>query len=147
MESNVFEQRLEQVRKEYDGLLSRQNEPLLPGNGIFERYKYPILTAGHAPLEWRYDLSPESNPYLMERFGINGVFNAGAMKWNGKYVLVARVEGYDRKSFFAVAESPDGINGFRFWKYPVLMPETSDPDTNVYDMRLMICLRLLPRQE
>ncbi|MBO8483477.1 MAG: glycosidase [Bacteroidetes bacterium] len=136
MESNVFEQRLEQVRKEYDGLLSRQNEPLLPGNGIFERYKYPILTAGHAPLEWRYDLSPESNPYLMERFGINGVFNAGAMKWNGKYVLVARVEGYDRKSFFAVAESPDGINGFRFWKYPVLMPETSDPDTNVYDMRL-----------
>ena len=95
-----------------------------------------MLTGAHAPLEWRYDLNPASNPYLMERFGINAAFNAGAMKFNGKYILAVRVEGYDRKSFFAIAESPNGIDNFRFWDYPVTMPETEDPDTNVYDMRL-----------
>lgn len=136
MTLNVFEQRLKRVREEYETLISRQNEPLFSANGIYERYRYPILTSEHAPLEWRYDLSPETNPYFMERFGINGVFNSGAIKWNGKYVLVVRVEGKDRKSFFAVAESPDGVSNFRFWDYPVRMPETEDPDTNVYDMRL-----------
>ena len=133
---NVFNQRLEQVTEEYEALMERPNEPILPGNGIFERYKYPVLTAAHAPIEWRYDLSPESNPYFMERFGINGVFNAGAIKWNGKYLMVARVEGSDRKSFFSVAESPNGIDHFRFWKYPIRLPETIEPDVNVYDMRL-----------
>ena len=133
---NVFNQRLEQVTEEYEALMERPNEPILPGNGIFERYKYPVLTAAHTPIEWRYDLSPKSNPYFMERFGINGVFNAGAIKWNGKYLMVARVEGNDRKWFFSVAESPNGIDHFRFWKYPIRLPETIEPDVNVYDMRL-----------
>lgn len=133
---NVFNQRLEKVTEEYEALVERPNEPILPGNGIFERYKYPVLTAAHTPIEWRYDLSPESNPYFMERFGINGVFNAGAIKWNGKYLMVARVEGNDRKSFFSIAESPNGIDHFRFWKYPIRLPETTEPDVNVYDMRL-----------
>lgn len=134
--ANVFNQRLKQIAEEYAALMERSNEPVLPGNGIFERYKYPVLTAAHAPIEWRYDLSPDTNPFFMERFGINGVFNAGAIKWNGKYLMVARVEGNDRKSFFAIAESPNGIDHFRFWKYPIRMPENADPDVNVYDMRL-----------
>ena len=107
-----------------------------PGNGVFERYKYPILTADHPPLEWRYDFNPETNPYLMERFGINAVFNAGAIKFNGKYLVMARVEGHDRKSFFAIAESPNGIDNFRFWEYPVQLPDLYPEETNVYDMRL-----------
>lgn len=133
---DLFNKRFQQVFDEYNTLTETGNEPVLPGNGIFERYKYPVLTAAHAPVEWRYDLSPETNPYFMERFGINGVFNAGAIKFNGKYLMMARVEGNDRKSFFAVAESPNGIDHFRFWKYPVRMPETERPDINVYDMRL-----------
>lgn len=136
MMNTLFDSRLQALRKEHRELLERANEPLLPGNGIYERYKYPILTRNHTPLEWRYDLSPERNPYCMERFGINGVFNAGAICLDGKYLLVARVEGNDRKSFFAVAESPNGIDRFRFWKYPIRMPETDIPDTNIYDMRL-----------
>jgi 4-O-beta-D-mannosyl-D-glucose phosphorylase len=95
-----------------------------------------VLTAAHAPLAWRYDLNPATNPYLMERIGVNTVLNAGAIKWQGKYLLVARVEGADRKSYFAVAESPNGLDNFRFWEYPVVLPETEEPDTNVYDMRL-----------
>lgn len=134
--ANVFNQRHQLIAEQHAALTERTNEPVLPGNGIFERYKYPVLTAAHAPIEWRYDMSPETNPYFMERFGINGVFNAGAMKWQGKYLMVARVEGNDRKSFFAVAESPNGIDNFRFWEYPIRMPETPDPDVNVYDMRL-----------
>lgn len=133
---DLFNKRFQQVFDEYNTLTETGNEPVLPGNGIFERYKYPVLTAAHAPIEWRYDLSAETNPYFMERFGINGVFNAGAIKFNGKYLMMARVEGNDRKSFFAVAESPNGIDHFRFWKYPVRMPETESPDINVYDMRL-----------
>ncbi len=117
-------------------LINKPNEISGIGNGVFDRYKNPVLTAAHTPLSWRYDLNPETNPYLMERFGINAVFNAGAIKLNGKYLMVARVEGADRKSFFAVAESPDGINNFTFWEYPVNLPETDEPDTNVYDMRL-----------
>ena len=121
---------------DYDELISRENEKILPGNGVFERYKYPILTAEHPPLEWRYDFNPETNPYLMERFGINAVFNAGAIKFNGKYLVMARVEGHDRKSFFAIAESPNGIDNFRFWEYPVQLPDLYPEETNVYDMRL-----------
>lgn len=134
--TKTFSERIQAVKAEYETLISRKNTPVLPGNGIYERYRYPVLTAGHTPVFWRYDLSPETNPYGMERFGINGVFNAGAIKWQGKYLLVARVEGNDRKSFFAIAESPNGVDNFRFWDYPLVIPETDDPDVNVYDMRL-----------
>ncbi|MEW6703134.1 MAG: glycosidase, partial [Bacteroidota bacterium] len=107
------------------------------GNGVFNRYKFPILTADHTPIFWRYDLNYEANPHLVERIGINAVFNSGAMEFNGKIVLSARVEGVDRKSFFAIAESSNGIDNFRFWDYPIVMPETDNPDTNIYDMRLV----------
>jgi 4-O-beta-D-mannosyl-D-glucose phosphorylase len=134
--TELFNNRLEAVNNTYEKLIIRKNEPVLPGNGIYERYKYPVLTAEHVPILWRYDINPETNPYFMERFGINGTFNAGAIKWQGKYVMVVRVEGNDRKSFFAIAESPNGIDNFRFWEHPITMPETDDPDVNVYDMRL-----------
>src|SRR5664279_4106564 len=131
-----FETRLNILEEEHQILLKRKNERIEPGNGIFYRYKYPVLTSDHAPLFWKYDLDPKTNPHLMERFGIHAAFNAGAMKFNGKYILAARVEGNDRKSFFAIAESPNGIDNFKFWDYPVTMPETEIPDSNVYDMRL-----------
>ncbi len=131
-----FSLRLAKIREEHEALLTRRNKKIEPGNGIFERYAYPVLTGAHAPLAWRYDLNPATNPYLMERFGINAAFNAGAMKFEGKYILAVRVEGLDRKSFFAIAESPNGIDNFSFREYPVTLPETSDPDINVYDMRL-----------
>ena len=107
------------------------------GNGFFVRYLNPVLTAAHAPVFWRYDLNYETNPHLLERLGINAAFNSGAIEFDGKIVLAVRVEGSDRKSFLAIAESANGIDGFRFWDYPILMPETDDPDTNVYDMRLV----------
>jgi 4-O-beta-D-mannosyl-D-glucose phosphorylase len=131
-----FKSRLRTLTVEHQNLLDRKNERIEPGNGIFYRHKYPVLTGDHAPLFWRYDLDPVTNPHLMERIGIHAAFNAGAMKFEGKYILVVRVEGNDRKSFFAIAESPNGIDNFRFWDYPVTMPETNNPDTNVYDMRL-----------
>ncbi|MBI1344071.1 MAG: glycosidase [Terrimonas sp.] len=134
---NIFFQRLALLEKEYEALIAKPNKKIEPGNGIFSRYRNPVLTAQHTPLIWRYDLNPESNPFLMERFGINAVFNAGAIKWNGKFLLVARVEGYDRKSFFAIAESQNGIDNFHFWDYPVIIPESSEPETNLYDMRLV----------
>ena len=121
----------------HEGLLNRKNVKEDLGNGVYDRYRYPVLTAAHAPVFWRYDIDRKTNPYLMERFGINAAFNAGAIKLNNKYYLVARVEGADRKSFFAVAESPNGIDNFRFWDYPVQLPQTAEPDTNVYDMRLV----------
>jgi 4-O-beta-D-mannosyl-D-glucose phosphorylase len=131
-----FNERLGQLNKQYSELIRRPNEPLLPGNGIFLRYRNPILTAAHTPLFWRYDLDEMSNPYLMERFGINGVFNAGAIKWKGRYTLMVRVEGWDRKSFFAIAESPNGIDNFRFHDSPIHMPGSGRPETNIYDVRL-----------
>ncbi|MEO6633111.1 MAG: glycosidase, partial [Mucilaginibacter sp.] len=131
-----FEKRLNLLDIEHRQLLKKPNEITGLGNGVFDRYKNPVLTAAHTPLFWRYDLNPETNPHLMERFGINATFNAGAIKLNGKYLMVVRVEGADRKSFFAVAESLDGISNFTFWEYPVDLPETNEPDTNVYDMRL-----------
>ncbi|MDR3340395.1 MAG: glycosidase [Candidatus Symbiothrix sp.] len=133
---NLFKNRLEEVINEHEKLITRKNEVILPGNGIFERLKYPVLTGAHTPVFWRYDLSPETNPYFMERFGIACAFNAGAIKWKGKYVLAVRMEGNDRKSFFAIAESSNGVDNFRFWDYPIMMPETEDPTTNMYDMRL-----------
>ena len=124
------------LKQQHEALLARKNEKEPFGNGIYDRYRYPVVTAQHVPLHWRYDLNPATNPYMMERIGVNAAFNAGAIKWEGKYVLVVRVEGADRKSFFAVAESPNGVDNFRFWDEPVTLPETDDPDTNVYDMRL-----------
>jgi 4-O-beta-D-mannosyl-D-glucose phosphorylase len=133
-----FSSRVERLTRFHDDLLARPNEPA-PGddNGIYTRYRYPVLTDQHAPLRWRYDFNPQTNPYFMQRQGINGVLNPGAIELDGKVHLLCRVEGWDRKSFFAVAESADGISGFRFWDEPVVMPETGDPDTNVYDMRVV----------
>lgn len=132
-----FFTRLSDLEKRHDALLHQQNEEVLPGNGIFKRYKHPVLTARHAPLFWKYDLNPQTNPHLMERFAINAVLNPGAIKWNDKYIIMARVEAGDRKSFFAIAESANGIDNFRFWDYPVNIPETDLPDTNIYDIRLV----------
>jgi len=132
-----FQERLDQLKTAYNNLISRKNTKQPLGNGIYDRYVNPVLTAAHTPLFWRYDLNSETNPFLMERFGINAAFNAGAIKLNGKYLLVVRTEGMDRKSFFAVAESPNGIDNFRFWDYPITLPETEDPDINVYDMRVI----------
>ena len=131
-----FEKEIKQLIHDHETLISLKNEPVSTSNGWYQRYKNPILTASHTPILWRYDLNEKTNPYLMERIGINAVMNSGAIKWNGKYLLVVRVEGVDRKSFFAIAESPNGIDNFRFWDHPLTMPETDNPATNVYDMRL-----------
>ncbi|MCZ4224849.1 glycoside hydrolase family 130 protein [Pedobacter rhodius] len=132
-----FEKRKQQLEEAYKNLVALKNKKAVLGNGIFDRYEHPILTAGHAPLNWKYDFNPQTNPYLLERIGINATFNAGAIKFNNKYILVVRVEGTDRKSFFAVAESDNGIDNFTFWEEPVILPETNEPDTNVYDMRIV----------
>jgi 4-O-beta-D-mannosyl-D-glucose phosphorylase len=137
MTHEQFNARLRQLFAEHEALIQRPNRPCLESNGVFERYENPVLTAQHAPVFWRYDLNYASNPHLMERLGINAAFNPGAIELDGKFLMVARVEGVDRKSFFAVAESPTGVDRFRFWDYPLVMPETSDPDVNVYDMRLV----------
>ncbi len=131
-----FATRVKALREHHEQLLCRRNSPLEWGNGIYEKYQYPILTAEHTPLEWRYDFNEHDNPYLMQRIMMNATLNSGALKWKDKYVLVVRVEGADRKSFFAVAESPNGIDNFRFWKEPITMPDTDDPATNIYDMRI-----------
>jgi 4-O-beta-D-mannosyl-D-glucose phosphorylase len=136
--NDIFKKRHQLLADQHDDLIRRKNAVDTGwNNGLFERFRYPVLTAAHTPLFWRYDLNPQTNPYLLERIGINGVFNPGAIELGGKICLMCRVEGYDRKSFFAVAESENGVDGFRFWDYPVTMPETTDPDTNVYDMRLV----------
>ena len=133
----VFNERLEKLQNAHNQLIILKNVKQKLGNGIYDRYEHPVLIVAHTPLFWRYDLNPETNPFLMERFGINAVFNAGAIKWQGKYLVCARVESMDRKSFFAIAESPNGIDNFIFWDYPCNIPETADPDINVYDMRLV----------
>jgi 4-O-beta-D-mannosyl-D-glucose phosphorylase len=133
---NLFQERQKRIRRAHEELLGRKNREIFSTNGIFSRYQYPVLTRDHFPLEWRFDLNPDTNPRFMERIGFNAAFNAGAIKWKGKYLLAARCEGNDRKSFFAIAESPNGVDQFRFWERPVTMPETEDPDTNVYDLRL-----------
>lgn len=131
-----FNERKAKVFDAYEKLISRKNEKTDYMGSAYDRYKYPVLTAAHAPVIWRYDLDPETNPFFMERLGINAVLNSGAIELNGKFYLVARVEGNDRKSFFAVAESDSPVDGFRFWDYPVLLPDTNPEETNVYDMRL-----------
>ncbi|MFR9545398.1 MAG: glycosidase [Rikenellaceae bacterium] len=132
-----FNERLSQLQADYEKLITRKNIATESSNGVYQRYSHPILTADHTPLFWRYDLCEKSNPFLMERIGINATLNSGAIKWNGKYILAVRVEGVDRKSFFAIAESDNGVDNFRFWDYPVTMPDTLDnPTTNIYDMRL-----------
>lgn len=136
--STTFQDRKVALEKEHNLLIEKKNTPQdTAGNGIYERYKNPVVTAAHVPLNWRFDLNERTNPFLQERIGMNAAFNAGAMKWNGKYLLAVRVEGIDRKSFFAIAESPNGIDNFKFWEKPCVIPQTSEPDTNVYDMRLI----------
>jgi 4-O-beta-D-mannosyl-D-glucose phosphorylase len=118
-------------------LLQLKNKPLAMGNGIFSRYKNPVLTANHIPLHWRYDLNEKTNPFMMERIAVNAAFNSGAIKWKDQYIIVVRVEGADRKSYFALAESPNGVDHFEFWEKPIVIPQIKgNPDTNVYDMRL-----------
>ena len=134
--STEYQAKIAALRERHEQLLRKPNIPEEFGNGIYTRYKNPILTAEHTPLEWRYDFSEQDNPYLMQRIMMNATLNSGAIKWNGRYLLVVRVEGADRKSFFAVAESPNGIDNFRFWEEPVTMPEDVVPATNIYDMRL-----------
>ena len=152
-----FEQKVKVLRQQHEALLTRKNEPLSASdssfgtfrfsqNGIYEKYRYPVLTAEHTPLEWKYDFSEQDNPFLMQRIMMNAVLNSGAIKLDGRYLLVCRVEGADRKSFFAVAESPNGIDNFRFWEEPITMPDSSQwavdgtqvmtPATNIYDMRI-----------
>lgn len=139
-----FQEKVKMLRAHHEELLARKNEPIEWGNGIYDKYKYPIITAEHVPLEWKYDFNEHDNPYLMQRIMTNATLNSGAIKWQGKYVLVVRVEGADRKSFFAVAESPNGVDDFRFWPEPITMPEApsgspeggEDPATNIYDMRI-----------
>ena len=136
MTTNEFQIRLDELTRAHQQLIQRPNEPLPEASGWFQRYRYPVLTGAHAPLTWRYDFDPAANPFLLERQAVNAAFNVGAMEWKGKIVLMARVEGADRKSFFAVAESANGIDGFKFWDYPVIMPGGAEPETNIYDMRL-----------
>ena len=134
---SMLHQKYEEELKKYEALINKKNE-VDPDfyNGVYDRYVNPVLTREHIPLTWQYDLNPETNPYFMKRLGINAVMNSGAIELNGKYYLVARIEGDDRKSFFGVAESDNGIDGFRFWDYPILLPDTCKDETNVYDMRL-----------
>jgi 4-O-beta-D-mannosyl-D-glucose phosphorylase len=133
---SLFKTRLQALLTEHRSLVTQKNTPVPNSNGIYQRWQNPVLTAAHSPIFWRYDLNERTNPFLMERLGINATFNSGALYLNGRYLLVVRVEGDDRKSFFAVAESPNGVDEFRFWDYPVTMPETDRPDINIYDMRL-----------
>lgn len=134
--NKYFQNRLKFLKHAFDQLEGKRNSPVESINGIYQRYKNPVLTAAHIPLHWRFDFNSKSNPYLLERFGINAVFNSGAIKFKNKYILVPRVEGLDRKSFFAVAESNNGIDNFKFWDRPVVMPEI-EGETNIYDMRLV----------
>lgn len=124
------------LMKKYTSLVQRKNQIIDDSNGIYQRYKYPIITSDNIPLHWRYDLNVKTNPKGIERIGINSTFNPGAIKWKNRFLLMVRIEGVDRKSFFGIAESPDGINHFEFWEKPVVIPQLEDPDVNVYDIRL-----------
>ncbi|MGB2678998.1 MAG: glycosidase [Candidatus Acidiferrum sp.] len=137
MNAAEHKQNVQKLFRQYEKLIARKNVKAKRGNGVYDRYVNPVLTAEHTPLFWRYDFDLKSNHHLMERMGINATFNAGAMEFEDKFLVFARVEGADRKSFLAAAESPNGVDNFRFWDYPILMPETSDPDTNVYDIRVV----------
>ncbi len=132
----MFQKKCAEIMHRYETIVTRKNEKTDFYNGIYDRYKYPVLTREHIPPFWKFDMNQETNPYFMERLGVNAVFNSGAIELNGKFYLVARVEGNDRKSFFAVAESDNGVDGFRFWDYPILLDDVYPGETNVYDMRL-----------
>lgn len=136
MLTETFLARKRSLEAKFDALVERKNVPVLPDNGIFTRYEHPVLTAEHVPLSWRYDFSERDNPFFQERLGINAVFNAGAILHEGRYLVMARVEGSDRKSFFAIGESKTGVDGFRFWDEPAELSESETPATNVYDARL-----------
>nr|WP_319273107.1 glycosidase [uncultured Draconibacterium sp.] len=134
--NEIFNSRLKQIKADFKVLLEKKNEKLFSSNGIYSRYANPVLTREHVPIHWRFDLNEETNPFFLERNGFNAALNAGAIKFNGKYILAVRTEGNDRKSFFAIAESPNGVDNFKFWDRPITLPQTDDADTNVYDMRL-----------
>lgn len=133
---SLFTDNLKLVTDNYQQILAEKNIKSRFYNGIYDRWKNPVLTRNHIPPFWKYDMNEEANPFFMERLGVNAVFNSGALYIDGKYYLVARVEGNDRKSFFAVAESSSGVDGFTFWDFPVVLPDTVKEETNVYDMRL-----------
>jgi 4-O-beta-D-mannosyl-D-glucose phosphorylase len=137
MKKEEFNRQLKRLLAEHKRLITKKNKKSGLGNGVAQRYIHPVLTADHTPLFWRYDLNYKTNPFLLERQGMNSTFNSGAIEYKGKILLMVRAEGVDRKSFFAIAESRNGIDNFHFWDYPILLPETSDPDINVYDMRLV----------
>jgi len=137
MNQAEFKKKTQALFSQHEKLLKRRNTKVANGNGIYDRYRHPVLTAGHTPLIWRYDFDIKTNPYLQERIGINSVSNAGAMEHQGKILVIGRVEGLDRKSFLAVAESSNGVDSFRFWNYPILLPQTESPDVNVYDIRVV----------
>lgn len=134
--NNLFKQKLQALQQQQEALLQRPNTLTENTNGIVRRYTFPVVTKDHIPLEWRYDMNPATNPFCLERIGVNACMNSGAIKWKGKYLLMVRVEGCDRKSFFAIAESPNGVDNFRFWERPVSLPDITPEETNVYDMRL-----------
>jgi 4-O-beta-D-mannosyl-D-glucose phosphorylase len=136
MTEKEFQLRLADLMAQHEALICRKNEPVAEAHNLYVRYRYPILTAEHTPLFWRFDMDYRRNPHLLQRIGMNATFNAGAIYKDGKYLMVVRVEGWDRKSFFAVAESPNGIDHWRFWDYPVNLPDIDKEETNVYDMRL-----------
>ena len=136
MTRQEFDRSLKALVDAHERFLAAPNAVAKGSNGVYYRYARPVVTAQHAPISWRYDMCYDTNPFLLERIGVNAAFNAGAIEHEGKVLLFVRVEGADRKSFFAVAESPNGIDNFRFWDYPIVMPETDDPDTNVYDLRV-----------
>lgn len=136
MPSAPFKQAMSRTVRAHRALLAQKNKPTPTTNGVYQRYVNPVVTGEHVPLEWRYDFDPTANPFFMERLGINVAFNPGAILWKGRHLLVVRTEGVDRKSFFAIAESRNGVDGFTFWPEPIELPETDEPDTNVYDMRL-----------
>ena len=131
-----YQERKQKIKEDHNNLLTKENKATFSVNGVYERYENPIITRDHIPLHWRFDFNPETNPYFIERIGFNATLNSGAIKLNGKYLLVVRIEGNDRKSIFGVAESPNGIDNFKFWDRPITMPQTENFDTNVYDMRL-----------
>ncbi|MGB6150872.1 MAG: glycosidase [Pricia sp.] len=135
--ANIVPVQFQRLLEEHHKLITRKNIIETKSNGIYNRYRYPVITAEHVPIHWRYDLNPKTNPFCLERIGVNAAFNAGAIKWNGKYLLVVRVEGSDRKSYFAFAESPNGIDSFTFCEKPLMLPQNKEPDVNVYDMRLV----------
>ncbi|WP_276754142.1 glycosidase [Pseudoalteromonas marina] len=132
-----FEAKLTKLQAQHKALIANENSEVQKSNGIYSRWSNPIVTNDHIPLNWRYDFNHETNPFLLERIGVNATLNSGAIKFNGKYVIVVRVEGVDRKSYFAVAQSDNGVDNFEFWERPITMPETEEPDTNTYDMRLV----------